>query len=227
MKSRCRAEAKDITTLNRENSPLLRLPGELRNRIYEYALCQDWRMKLNANPFRNDSLRIHKHYFEDLQRVLQTTGACKQMHKEMALLYFKFGTFIVNGSPYAFVNQWLIHRSLPQQQAITRLVFPCTYELSYSVRESWMRGNFRGADFRPRDVTNLKLPIVLPGLRKITISIDVRTPERHIGNGTMPRLSILQLEEWTAYDIEVFKEACLGVAVAIKYQFCRALYYMA
>jgi hypothetical protein len=90
-----------------------------------------------------------------------------------------------------------------------------------------MRGNFRGADFRPRDVTNLKLPIVLPGLRKITISIDVRTPERHTGNGTVPRLSILQLEEWTAYDIEVFKEACLGVAVAVKYQFCRALYYMA
>lgn len=215
------------TTLNRENSPLLRLPGELRNRIYEYALCQDWKLNSNASLFPDDGPRIHKHCFEGLQRVLQTTGACKQMHNEMALLYFKFGTFIINGSQYAFVSQWLVHRSFPQRHAITHLVFPCIYKLSYSVREGWMPGKFREADLRPRDATNLKLPIVLPGLRKITISIGVRTPERHTGSGTVPRLSILQLEEWTAYDVEVYKEACLGVAVAVKYQFCRALYYMA
>lgn len=215
------------TAFNKDNSPLLRLPGEIRNRIYEYALYQDWRMKQNAPSLWKNVPRIDKYYFQDLQRALQVASACKQMHKEMALLYFKCGTFIVNGCPHAFIDQWLLHRSLPQQQAITRLVFPCTYELSYSAREGWMRGNFRGAGFRPRDVTDLKLLTVLPGLRNITMSIDVRTPEQHTGSGSVPRLSTVQLEEWTADDIEVFGEACVGVFVAVKYRFCRALYYMA
>jgi hypothetical protein len=147
------------------------------------------------------------------------------MHTEMALFPFGLGTFVINDCPYTFINEWLPNRSLPQQQAITRLDFPCTYEPWYSGIIGWKCGGFKSEGFRPRHATNLKLSIALPGLRNINLSINIATPdEQHTKFIYRSSPSVAQVREWTAYDIEILKEACVDAVVTVKYQFCPELY---
>jgi hypothetical protein len=85
-----------VTTLrNQRQSPLLRLPAELRNKVYAYVLggreielCGYQRCQIcNQAPYR-DAI---SHYPRNLLNLLH---ACRQCHSEARLLPFSSSTFI-------------------------------------------------------------------------------------------------------------------------------------
>ena len=75
------------SALNQKNSPLLRLPAELRNRVYEYVfddLC------LNILPSRKIALVLNNHV-EYATIGLAITTVSRQLHIESRLLPFLLG----------------------------------------------------------------------------------------------------------------------------------------
>lgn len=69
---------------NQRDSPLLRLPGELRNKIYRYTLS-DHLWKLNVPESR------HGKTFASLAQV------CRQTHMEIGVLPFQLCVFRLQG----------------------------------------------------------------------------------------------------------------------------------
>jgi hypothetical protein len=93
---------------NRDKSPLLRLPGELRNKVYEYALSG---ITLFIFPSSNveKPYRIHVHLAEEaasFSPAFDVTGlnrVCRQISAETRLLPFQFLTFHIH-SDGSFLN---------------------------------------------------------------------------------------------------------------------------
>ncbi len=79
---------------NAAASPLLRLPGEIRNRIYEYALAADDN-KISAKPCGLDSKNVQIHLYlpenENIDFNL-LKFVCRQLYKETAGIEAKFNT---------------------------------------------------------------------------------------------------------------------------------------
>lgn len=83
---------------NQTESPLLRLPAELRNRIYEYAFCVDCidyhsnnfrsRPDYNHNPVRKTSAAS-----QSLSSLLKSLLVCRQYHTETKTLVFQLSPF--------------------------------------------------------------------------------------------------------------------------------------
>lgn len=98
---------------NQRQSPLLRLPGELRNKIYGYVFSDSvisvWRSSsgppgyFNLDTFAGsrDSYSI-----DPTTRVTDITKTCRQIHAETRLLLFRLVTFQVHsdGSLGALLN---------------------------------------------------------------------------------------------------------------------------
>lgn len=85
---------------NESQSPLLRLPGELRNRIYELALSgTTWYIKNSNRVVANNTSK----YILSLSRV------CRKLYHETSTLAFTLGSFRA-GDPKD-VHQWLIRRN--------------------------------------------------------------------------------------------------------------------
>lgn len=72
------------TEANQRNSPLLRLPGEIRNKIYEYTFSGTSVYARNLRPRRKD-LRPHP------SLVLLT---CRQIRHEATARFYNFTTFV-------------------------------------------------------------------------------------------------------------------------------------
>ncbi|KAJ4372367.1 hypothetical protein N0V83_004141 [Neocucurbitaria cava] len=116
---------------NQKNSPLLRLPGELRNRIYEYALgghlvepvCGLGRLEtvkdcqLRYCPYESKKETDYKPWDE----LLALTYVCRQVNQEGRLLVFEINTFQVR-KRIAF-DAWLLYLKDDQKQAITSVSF--------------------------------------------------------------------------------------------------------
>jgi hypothetical protein len=78
---------------NQRDSPLLRLPAELRNQIFRYALGgETWNFVVresNRHRVRNCS---------GFQHALALLAVCRQIYAETALLPFSLGSFSFNDS---------------------------------------------------------------------------------------------------------------------------------
>ncbi|KAI8940020.1 hypothetical protein NX059_003742 [Plenodomus lindquistii] len=111
------AEANKITTLNQQTSPLLRLPGEIRNQIYTYIFTAQFiaighRQTPHAFPNPLVSTVIshstnpqRKWPFypksplsqgQPFSRLLAITSTCRQIRYEAGILPFRMNTFMLN-----------------------------------------------------------------------------------------------------------------------------------
>jgi hypothetical protein len=99
---------------NRKTSPLLRLPGELRNRVYGYALS-GVTISVFPAPKPWDPAQLHAHVADPVTALTATsnvmdtinlTRVCRQIHAETRLLPFRAFTFHVNsdGSFNKFID---------------------------------------------------------------------------------------------------------------------------
>jgi hypothetical protein len=85
---------------NQKNSPLLRLPGEIRNKIYEYAYG-GMIIKVYGDP-EGDSIHEQGSWTRlsfSLEDLFTSTMVCRQIHSEIGLipllnneLWFEMGT---------------------------------------------------------------------------------------------------------------------------------------
>ncbi|CAO2656897.1 Nn.00g057000.m01.CDS01 [Neocucurbitaria sp. VM-36] len=92
-----REEADDITLRNQTESPLLRLPGEIRNKIYDYAFSGHIIHVFGNEP--NHSLYGSVDWLPvgySLSMLIKTTTLCRQIRSETALLPFGCNKFWVS-----------------------------------------------------------------------------------------------------------------------------------
>ncbi|MCJ1299767.1 hypothetical protein MMC08_002560 [Hypocenomyce scalaris] len=75
--------------------PFIRLPGEIRNRIYEYCLCPEkeviiWAINAGNNA---EGAMVNKSHFENLNRHLTLLLTNKQINREATPYFFAKNTF--------------------------------------------------------------------------------------------------------------------------------------
>jgi hypothetical protein len=89
---------------NKQDSPLLCLPAELRNRIYELALGG---LRLQVFNIRNGTKDYHSHYIaardeephsrcKELHRLTALTLVCRQLYTETNILPFRLNAVHVS-----------------------------------------------------------------------------------------------------------------------------------
>ena len=105
------------TTLNAVNSPLLRLPAELRNMIFAYVYTETVYYidhKPGTTTFYLHS--ISNHEFDKRQWEADNVPlVCRQLHAEMALLPYERGGFdFLLASLWGFEGLWALERFLGQ-----------------------------------------------------------------------------------------------------------------
>jgi hypothetical protein len=97
--NKSKADLLHSTLQSQRNSPLLRLPGELRNKIYHYAL-EGIHIVVVDKPYSNDieddmeieeslQLRAWQDCAQDLKEpkaLLGLTRVCRQVHAELGIL---------------------------------------------------------------------------------------------------------------------------------------------
>lgn len=84
------AEQDAISEINQKNSPLLRLPGEVRNLIYKYALSD----RLIKSRTRYDWL-FNEPFAPNVIPALNLSLACRQLYAETYTLTYSYGTFYI------------------------------------------------------------------------------------------------------------------------------------
>ncbi|KAF1936746.1 hypothetical protein EJ02DRAFT_459276 [Clathrospora elynae] len=100
-----------ITTKNQRQSPLLRLPPELRNMIYEYVL--------SGLTFQMHHIKVRQD-----RRALAIVSVCRQTHADTCVLLYKLGTFSFDrlslhpDTKLPCLKHFLARRTLVQREAI-------------------------------------------------------------------------------------------------------------
>ena len=110
------------TQNNATASPLLRLPAEIRNIIFAYALSHG-DIKLNVIPRIQDGpgrTGCWKHRNWPIPVNISLIYACRQIHFETALLPYKLNVFVVSGNTSAF-QDFFTHRTSAQVGALARV----------------------------------------------------------------------------------------------------------
>lgn len=103
---------------NQRDSPLLRLPAEIRNIIFAYAL--------GGHVF--DTLRIIAHHYGTAvakeQKLSPLLAVCRQIYSETALLLYSLNTFSATRAVY--VNEWVNRLGPSRLQAVSKIQFITT-----------------------------------------------------------------------------------------------------
>lgn len=87
-----------------DESPLKRLPGELRNNLYQLLLVSDAPIKIQGGN-GNDEDGIGRFLKDQHQFALPLMFTCKQIQKEAAQVFFTKNKFVV--SPDSAIA-WLV-----------------------------------------------------------------------------------------------------------------------
>ncbi|KAF9697523.1 hypothetical protein EKO04_004295 [Ascochyta lentis] len=117
----------DITLRNRQWSPFLRLPGEIRECIYELVLGGKQVLVLSPRLYSADKTRLENHLNDSFEpdtvrKLLYLTETCRQIHVETKFLIFKTNEFRI-ASNYSF-KTLLDKLSQQQAAAIQTLMWP-------------------------------------------------------------------------------------------------------
>ncbi|KAI8940011.1 hypothetical protein NX059_003733 [Plenodomus lindquistii] len=117
-----REQAHAITARNAVESPLLRLPAELRNKIYSYVYTEDHIRVQGYGPQIEWSVYAENCSTDigyPLSDMLVTTTVCRQFHFETRLLPLRFNDIVTSteSSPY------IIRTLTPALRAVTTLKF--------------------------------------------------------------------------------------------------------
>ena len=139
---------------NQEESPLLRLPAEIRNRIYEYALGlgRTFRMDIrrNANLVGVDKKSKEKN-------CLSLLRACRQIYAEAVLIPFRVNTFVFHGQH--IFDEWTSTVLPIRREAVASI------ELRTTSRRIMMWTHNRTSDYALFPWSKF------PGLKKIHIHV--------------------------------------------------------
>ncbi|KAI4613396.1 uncharacterized protein J4E87_009863 [Alternaria ethzedia] len=111
-----------ITQHNATASPLLRLPAEIRNMIFAYALNHgDIELKVIPRIINEPSRKgcwKHRNWAGPFN--ISLLYACRQIYFETALLPYELNIFVVSGNDSAF-QDFFGHRTLEQVGALARV----------------------------------------------------------------------------------------------------------
>ena len=116
--------AENRTYLNHESSPLLRLPAEIRNMIYEYALG-GYDMQAEGPGDFNSGFELctmdnDGHRSFNVKHLTALTRTCRQIHTDTHLLFYQLNSF---GSDHAkTIRQFFDKFTYVQRATITTLV---------------------------------------------------------------------------------------------------------
>ena len=110
------AKVMNSTKRNQIESPLLRLPGELRNRIHDYVHpTQMWTVPPLAFVLDNGKADASP---PGLSKALLNTQVCRQIYAENALLPLMNSVFLVEKA------RWFLDLTSHQRNAITTIELP-------------------------------------------------------------------------------------------------------
>jgi len=125
---------------NQVQSPLLRLPSELRNIIYRYVFqgCSIWVTKNHQDLLYG--LRLWCIHDLDIVSLLLT---CRQVHAEAAILPYRFLVFEFHGGA-AIIEKFLSARSPAQLEAIQTIRVSIEH---YSFQSSSATEDYKRFDF--------------------------------------------------------------------------------
>jgi hypothetical protein len=104
------------------NSPLLRLPPEIRNMIFEYAMTMRYNLELYYNRFSELSASGFSNYAHKRQRrflSVRLPEVCRQIYSETATLFYRMNTF--SFATEQAMRVWLKKRLPAQLEVIQRL----------------------------------------------------------------------------------------------------------
>ncbi|KAF2270746.1 hypothetical protein CC78DRAFT_596414 [Lojkania enalia] len=142
-----------IMERNRNESPLLRLPGELRNQIFEYVLDLGYELRTSNSYIKRRGMSPIVHAGK--RNALSLLHVCRQLYDETTILPYTLNTFTFHD--LYDVDLW-IRKTLPCQLETIKSVGICA---------SWAWSdalNYYDLDSQ--------LISKLPGLRKLKISIN-------------------------------------------------------
>ncbi|OAL56113.1 hypothetical protein IQ07DRAFT_639731 [Pyrenochaeta sp. DS3sAY3a] len=127
-----------ITNANRKNSPLLRLPAEIRNQIFAMAvysemgnlvevpgkggvvLIDEWvREMLDSGNYSPDFKWVEKYWTPSYivkRMALGLPATCRQIYSETAVLAYGVNTFVV--AHHKALKEWLLLRTPAQRDVI-------------------------------------------------------------------------------------------------------------
>jgi hypothetical protein len=172
-------------------SPLLRLPAEIRNQIYEYVMCNQT-IAINARPPRS---------------VFSLPRTCRQIYHETELLFYSGNTFQTRED--IVLKEWLAARSARQLAAIQSVQY--VFELSLDWNNSWQTWqSWSWSDLFPPEFSHLSMP-VLPALRRVVVHAEVALSRQ---SQAAPR-GPTQYDDfrWLSDEIEVLEMNFPGVAI--------------
>ncbi|KAH5409330.1 hypothetical protein HBI46_172550 [Parastagonospora nodorum] len=116
-----------ITTANATDSPLLCLPAEIRNMIFQYASVPDFPNWIgcyfNARHLisrSTTSTRAHPDHLKQL--AISLPRVCRQIYAETATLIYSENCFAFQNE--TAMNKWLDKRLIAQREAIRWMLLP-------------------------------------------------------------------------------------------------------
>ncbi|KAF1925336.1 uncharacterized protein M421DRAFT_13816, partial [Didymella exigua CBS 183.55] len=122
---------------NSLNSPLLLLPGEIRNKIWKLALGDhrvDIQDLINEKPidtFHNERARYSHTLCPPgfIRPTFQLPRVCRQIYVEASPYVYMLNTFTFHNM--ATFDRWIKNRCIGQRRLVTSLDVPCTYARLY------------------------------------------------------------------------------------------------
>jgi hypothetical protein len=136
-------------------SPLLRLPAEIRNEVYKYALCDQVLDVDGKSAERN---------------LFGLTLACRQLYQETELLIYSRNTLRIKDGPK--FEKWLKKRTGPQLAAISTIKLAYCMDIRGSlVHGGWHKDrNTHLWEYAPPSSIRKKLT----GLERVVVHADVK-----------------------------------------------------
>ena len=110
---------------NAVNSPLLRLPAEIRNKIYTYSFApRNAKHIISIKPSTVGYTYEHRRGTEQSRPAFHLIRVCRQIYSEASLLYFQHCVFALH-LPRSLVRNWLAKRNIAQRKAFAEIVLHC------------------------------------------------------------------------------------------------------
>jgi hypothetical protein len=194
------------TEQNRRDSPLLRLPGELRNKIYEHVLFEGEysNRDVNASDAINGKNPPCERLLSDsIPNRLGALRICQQTYEEAALLPFTLNVFnLVNLYDLEVMKYRL---TFPQRRAITR-IYVTTMARGVSIDLEDLK-NVRGRN-------NRSISAYLPGVREVNVMYRMPLQSTIFGGSESFKKEENELKDW-------LQGSNGDVSVVLKYGYLR------
>ncbi|KAH7069369.1 hypothetical protein FB567DRAFT_598974 [Paraphoma chrysanthemicola] len=190
-----------VMTANATRSPLLRLPGELRNKIYEYAIGSYYYHLDEVTHSKTEKSRwvktVGRAYYSPKDKMPQPTAfhlpeVCRQIYSETATLAYNLNTFILEFDIGG--NKDLIKNLLPAQKNAIRSVMPQSIFFE------------RYVAYKDSDVHKNTFRATLPHLRRVEVPEDALSLITTFNGSTIDPARSWTLEMWQKWVDEQVKK---------------------